>query len=411
MSCRDNERRLKQFIIIKIRKMKTRIITVLVWVILFMPNIYAQKSDSILVSKTDSIAMPKAQATIIYPWGTNGEASMKKANNVSFNLFYGVNGGLDGAELGGIGNHNLGDVKGAQFAGVSNITKGKTTGAAFATAVNVSSDSVRGALFSGGVNYYQHSLNGAVFAPVNVGVGNAKGAQFGVVNVQSKRVDGAQVGVVNYATNVSGSQIGVVNTSDSISSSFQLGVVNYATKASGSQLGVVNVVGNDDGVVPIGLFSVVGNGYFGLELSTSEIYHTTLQYKMGVDAFYNIFSVGLLDYSNLSQYSVGYGVGTQKRLGKHHLLGIELVGHQIVEDNEWDVVNVLGQINLDYTFLITQNIGITFGPSINGYYTELNNGGQWGNIDMPYDPVLEHEFDRGKLFGWIGLNAGLTIRF
>ena len=54
----------------------------------------------------------KLQVTFAYPIGTAGITSRNYVNNFSFNILYGLNGGVNGFELGSLWNHNDGYVKG-----------------------------------------------------------------------------------------------------------------------------------------------------------------------------------------------------------------------------------------------------------------------------------------------------------
>ena len=61
------------------------------------------------------------QVTFVTPIGTNGVSSPEILNEFSFNMLVGVNGGVDGFELGGLINIDNGPVSGAQISGFGNI--------------------------------------------------------------------------------------------------------------------------------------------------------------------------------------------------------------------------------------------------------------------------------------------------
>ena len=83
-----------------------------------------------------------------YPLGTNGYEARSISNNFSVNVLYGINGGLDGFEAGGLFNYNGGDVYGVQLAGMANINKEHTSGLMWAGCVNVALDDSRGVQFA-----------------------------------------------------------------------------------------------------------------------------------------------------------------------------------------------------------------------------------------------------------------------
>src|SRR6056297_2690790 len=62
-----------------------------------------------------------AQVTFAYPLGSSALNSMDYSNSFSFNILYGLNGGVAGMEIGGAANYNRGHVNGLQIAGLANI--------------------------------------------------------------------------------------------------------------------------------------------------------------------------------------------------------------------------------------------------------------------------------------------------
>ncbi len=60
----------------------------------------------------------KVQVTFAYPVGSAGINSRNYANNFSFNILYGLNGGVKGFEFGSLWNHNDGDIIGFQLSGL-----------------------------------------------------------------------------------------------------------------------------------------------------------------------------------------------------------------------------------------------------------------------------------------------------
>ena len=128
----------------------------------------------------DSAKVKPAQVTFVYPLGTNGASSLDYTNNLSFNILFGLNGGVAGAELGGVFNYTKGDVKWAQVAGVFNMNKGDTRGVQLA----------------------------------------------GVFNADFQDFSGLQVGVVNYSRKVTGLQVGVVNIAENAERGVPIGLIN-----------------------------------------------------------------------------------------------------------------------------------------------------------------------------------------
>ncbi|MCK5186388.1 MAG: hypothetical protein KAR43_04585, partial [Deltaproteobacteria bacterium] len=168
-------------------------------------------SSKITAQENETRSSQSAQFTFAYPLGTNGTDATSVSNNFSLNALYGLNGGLDGIEIGGIMNYNTGGVTGVQLAGVANINAEQTHGFMCAGFYNLSTD----------------DASGVQMADINTAMGDFTGVQ--------------------------------------------LGVVNYAKRLKGVQLGLINVVGEDNGAVPIGLINIVKGGYYELEIVSGEV--------------------------------------------------------------------------------------------------------------------------------------------
>jgi hypothetical protein len=307
--------------------------------------------SSILQAQEKEEALEGAQFTFAYPLGTNGEDAINQANRFSFNLLYGVNGGLDGLEIGGLANYNHGKVRGVQLAGIANINKEYTYGF----------------MWAGGMNLTLDDAYGVQLADFNVAVGDFQGVQ--------------------------------------------AGVINYAGGMRGVQIGIVNIVGEDKGAIPIGLINVVKGGYYALEFVGSEVLYTNVNYKMGVERFYTIFKLGSSWYDNDPVYSVGLGFGTMFTLAGNHRISMDLSINNIVYDEEWDAdENYLSKLDLTYRYSLGEHVSLLAGPSLNWYASDMSqdDGARTLNI-----PSHAHTFtwDGYQNWMWVGFNAGLAYRF
>jgi len=95
-------------------------------------------STFITIGQTnDSLKTRPVQVTFIYPMGTNGLESSTYANEFSFNILAGVNGGVNGAEIGGVSNTNTGHVNGLQIAGIANVDLKSANGLIISGIANV----------------------------------------------------------------------------------------------------------------------------------------------------------------------------------------------------------------------------------------------------------------------------------
>lgn len=149
-----------------------KLIIIIVGLIVGVVSLYAQPADSTKIYR-------KAQVTFVHPLGSNGIDAPKVVNNFSFNLLYGVSGGLDGAEIGGLINMGYGNIKGFQLGGIGNSTTGWVNGFQAAGFYNVVTDSVTGVQFSGITNVNLKSTKGASITGIaNIIGGNARGFIF-----------------------------------------------------------------------------------------------------------------------------------------------------------------------------------------------------------------------------------------
>ncbi|MBL0121123.1 MAG: hypothetical protein IPP89_19730 [Saprospiraceae bacterium] len=108
---------------------------VIILVLLISINLVAQENDS--------LKNRKAQVTFAYPIGSSGTSSTEYLNKFSFNILYGLNGGVNGFEMGSLLNYNKGQVKGFQLSGVSNINIGYSDGFILSGVSNICMDSTR----------------------------------------------------------------------------------------------------------------------------------------------------------------------------------------------------------------------------------------------------------------------------
>jgi hypothetical protein len=385
------------------------------------------------------------QITLISPLGTNGTNSINTVNKVSVNILGGYHAGLEGAEFGGIANMNRDYMSGFQFAGISNYTGGTTKGAQFAGISNVNRGNVYAFQFAGitNVNFGESSVfqfagvtnvnmkgsqifQGAGVVNYTMGVSNViqaagvvnyaeelTGAQLGgVSNFALKNVQGAQIaGVINAGTSINGAQIaGVVNASKYVRGAQIAGVVNVAKNVDGMQIGVINIADTVRNGIPIGVLSVVRDGYHAFEIGFSEGLNTYASFKIGVNQFYNILSIGTQFLNHNFRWGVGYGIGTHLANTASYKVNLEAISYQINEGTKWtDAYNALQQIKLTYAGVINDHTDFFVGPTFNLMVSEYRNSdGTIGSEFPPYQ-FVDHMSGNTNLKFWVGINAGLRI--
>ncbi len=338
----------------------------------------------------------QTQFTFFYPIGSSGQNSIDYSYKFSFNTIYGINGGVNGLELGSVGNVVRGNVNGAQLAGVFNITTQNSSGA----------------IISGVMNSSQ-SMNGFGLAGVgNIVKGNQKGVQLaGVANITQGDASEAMIsGVINSSKTMRGLQLSTINIASQRLDGVQIGVVNFTPKGKGFQLGVVNIGKNaNDSILPLGVFNIFKDGYYALELSTDEKLFTNISYKMGVEKLYTIFRFGVGFRNGTQFYSSGGGLGTFINIGPKNKLNLEVISTQFYENDFKYIADILNQINLDYQFELTSHLSLKFGPTINCFIEKKNKNKDNDAVHVPYS-IIKSKSNNHITSLWIGANAGLVIK-
>lgn len=313
--------------------------------------------------KNDDYRHRPGQITFISPLGTNGFKSGRTINHFSLNILAGYSGGVQGLEVGGLVNIVQRDMLGIQLAGLGNNVMGGVTGVQVSGLYNFARRSSEGAQLAGIVNF----IGGGAYAFQGAGIinivgRNSRGAQAaGLVNFTGLSFSGAQVaGLLNIAgREVRGAQIS--------------GLVNYTRKLNGVQIGVINIADSVESGIPIGVLSLVKNGYHKLEVAGNESLHTTLSLKIGVQKFYNIFSVGAIWDKEPFTWAVGYGVGTAQNLGKKTNANLDFITYYLNEGETWShEANLLSKLQLSLGWQLFPRFTLFGGISINAHIRDAN---------------------------------------
>ncbi len=397
---------------------KFELIFVLALCIVFFSSTYAQEtlkntSEENNIENSKKASKP-VQFTFFYPIGTNGANSYKYSNDISLNLLWGVNGGVNAIEVGTIANTNKGDVNGFQGAGFTNVNLGKTNGVQAAGFYNQSKE-FSGGQFAGFLNLNTDNTSGFMGAGyINIVQGKMKGWQgSGFVNVTGKSTTGAQIsGFGNFSKDsVDGAQVaGFINIAKDLDGAQVSGFMNVAKKVKGAQIGFLNIADSVDGI-PVGFLSIVKHGYYRFELGASESLFANASFKIGVPHFYNIFTVGYKQTGEDTYWSYGYGIGSVFALSPKMNINIDATSQQ-VNENEWhtDKVNLLNTLKLNISYKLTNRLEIVAGPSYNVMVSEFDfreGIGSKSTFAPWYFYDKNHDEVNVKMF--VGFNA--AIRF
>jgi hypothetical protein len=358
-----------------------------------------------------------AQISILPRVSTNIRHSKELTNNISVNLLWGTNGGVDGFEVGTLFNTVKKDVKGLQAAGLGNTVKQNVTGTQVGGLFNVAGETARGLQAAGIFNHAK----------------NAEAAQAaGLMNLVKEDINGLQAaGLFNHAGgNANALQVaGLFNSNKGyakiqISSLFnsakdvqvaQISTLMNISKGEmkGVQLALINISDTVSGV-PIGLLNFVKKGYNKFEIFGSESLHGNIQLKLGANKFYNIFHVGgrIPKGSGIDIWGVGYGIGTMAMLSHKTHLNFELSAIHVNEYQAWtNKLNTIGQFRLTLNRQLSRNVGFFIGPTANAMVSQLKDAetGEFNSEVPPYALLEENLTTDTNLKGWVGLNAGFRF--
>ena len=150
-------------------------------------------------------------------------------NIFSLNVFWCVNGGVEGIELAGFGNTLTNDMKGLQIAGVWNLVEGDMSGTQFGSVFNYNEGYTRGQQVTLGTNI-THETKAIQLA--------------GLMNFVLESFSGLQLALLgNYVrTRSNGLQIALLFNRTDGPSNQQYALINKATEIQKKQVGLLNTV-------------------------------------------------------------------------------------------------------------------------------------------------------------------------
>lgn len=357
-----------------------------------------------------------AQVSLFSSVGTNLEESKDITNNLSLNIFWGSNGGVNGVEVGGFVNTVKKDVRGVQIAGLANFVKGDVgsnewiddyddpkTGVQIAGIFNKAKN-VQAVQIAGIMNLTQETFVGFQGAGIGNYVGaDAKGFQFsGIYNFNEGNAGSQVTGLFNVAEDVEGFQIsGLFNKGKHVKK-FQLGMINVCDSIDGTTYGLINWVKGGT------------NSYNRLEINGNELLHVGMNVKMGVPAFYNMFHFGMHFESGIKAWGIGYGIGTLKRWNDRADTNIELSAIHINEGQFWTKkLNMWFNLKLLFNRRFGPHHSIFFGPTMNVMLSNVSNPDRntFGTQVVPYS-LFKTRLKNGngaQLLHWIGFSVGFRF--
>jgi hypothetical protein len=363
-----------------------------------------------------------AQVSLLPFLGTNTHRSNEITNKVSVNLLWGTNGGVDGLEVGGllnsvkkdvqgvqvagIGSLVGGEVKGTQVGGIFNINQGCTAGVQVAGIINITEESA--AVQAAGLgNIVKGTATGVQAAGLfNITGGDARGVQAaGLFNHSGGEVKTQAASLFNVAQGVKGGQASLLFNKAKTVEGFQIGLLNFSDTISG---------------LPIGLLSIVRQGYNRFELSGSDLLYANAGLKLGAHAFYNVFHLGMRwdegpagGHTAIS-WGLGYGLGSAITLNPRLRLNIEALAIHLNEQEAWTrELNLLNQLRFTLDFHKPGKRRSFFaGPVANlmvSRRADADTGIIGSQVFTPPYTLLDKTGETTSTKLWVGLQAGIRL--
>lgn len=402
--------------------------------------IVQKKSLEMLVSKRVLDSLQKDSTFDVVPFQFsvipgvgmyNQRVGKQQVNGFSFNLFAGLNAGVNGFELSSMLNIDRFNVRGLQIGGIANIVGGQSTGLQIAGVANTTKLKAFGWQIAGVTNFAGQEMKGAQIAGFNnfvrgsaygpqisgfyniatdsgsgaqiAGFGNTIGGSYngtqisGFINITRGKIDGAQIGgFMNLAKEVKGIQIA--------------GFLNYTNKLKGMQIGVFNFVDSADGGVPIGVFNYVRNGYRRWEIQASETGLINLKFKTGTTRFYTYLAAGGGKNNDSAAgpiWDLSYGIGTMLLPQKPVFFTFEASAHWLHPGRWANEQNSLYRLDANIGVRLYKRTALVVGPSLN-IYVANDKFEKITGINKQHLFVNE-KFGITNVQGWFGLNAAIQF--
>lgn len=364
------------------------------------------------IARTTGPDLKLAQVSLVPYIGSNEMRSERTINHLSLNVIGGINGGVQGVEIGGMFNVIRGKVEGIQLAGLGNYVEGPVYGLQLAGLVNYNRRSVRGIQLAGLANINHGAFNGIQLGGLfNAGPTEAGALQLaGVFNRSHGKVDTQVAGLFNVAGDVYSVQVGPL--------------FNSARTVWGHQVGLVNVSDSISGL-PLGLLNIVRKGYNRIDFGAGDLLYANVSARLGAHRLYNIFHLGArwdeLERTGAGgetvrgtfmSWALGYGFGFTSPLGRSALLNYELVGMHLNEYASWTrPLNLLGQLRLTLEATAGRGVHFYVGPVFNTLASKITDPatGEPAGSSLPGHTLWEGVVGQTHLQAWVGFQAG--IRF
>ena len=356
-------------------KINVMTLSIVLFSLLITNNIPAQTKDS-----SENNLHRTIQVSFLPCIGTGGFLSDQVTCDLSLNILAGYVKEVRSAEFGGLFNVVRENAGKCQMAGLGNMVGGTSSGLQWAGIINLSKK-LKGIQIAGNINL----------------AGEASGMQIaGLLNNTKRNAELQIAGLVNNASGTSGVQIS--------------GLVNHTSFLKGIQIGLVNISDSCQGI-PIGLISLVKNGYHKIEISGDEMFYTNVAFRSGVKKFHSIIIAGIRpDNFSSPLWTYGCGAGSSFSLGEKTLFDIDATLQNVIKEDHVGN-NYLGKLAVGVDHQLKDKTSIYIGISYNFLAADTKYGKYAENFSSiaPYH-FTDNTWHNGyNLKTWAGIKVGLRF--
>jgi hypothetical protein len=387
-------------------------------------NFFHDRNDEQIRMMNDLDAQSRLGQVSLVPFlGTNAFSSYNITNEFSVNLLWGMNGGVQGKEFGGVANTIKRDVQGVQIAGLVNIVGDDVYGTQISGLANFAVDTVQGMQIAGLFNVSGYGTAIQLASLCNIARGDFEGVQGSLLfnSIGGEQANAIQMAtVMNRAKGATKFQSSLLlNRAGDIKTGQIALLLNKAERMEGFQLGLINRADTAVGI-PIGLINIVKKGYNRVEFYGSEFLQGNFALKVGVRRFYNIFTIGArMDelasgpdrFVKEMSWGLGYGLGTSFPLKRRLALNTEVLSWHINERANWTPeLHQLNQLKLLLNLEFGGRASLVIGPVANWMVSEYyQEGAPQPGSGLAPKTIFERVQNGRSHQVWIGWNAGLRF--
>ena len=390
---------------------------------------YAQTEQD--VRQKDELKSFPAQFSIYFPsFGTQGRQSADYMYNFSLNLFYGKIGGLNGLEISGLVGVVERSVNGIQIAGLGSIVGDKMKGLQIASLASIVGDSMKGLQIAGLASIIGDNMKGSQITGLASIVGDKmkglqiaclasivgdkmKGLQIaGLASIVGDNMKGLQIaGLASVVgDNMKGLQIaGIYNRGGDVTG-LQIGVCNRSKTLKGLQIGLISVNDSIEKGGSLSLVNIVKRGFYReWELSFSDYANVALNYRMGTQKLYTIYTVGA-NFIEDNLWIVGIGFGNRTSIGNRFDFRPELVSYNYYPTNFKNVQSTFAtHLKFGFVYNVSEKFGLSLVPSVYVMNSNRKSGAEHYTVS-PFDAFYTHEKNDNRTTIGVGVSLGLSLR-